>query len=154
MITGQRRNNEQSSYLPEKLFTTGDAISGEMYVTIIFTSISATLNVFRITADWINQLGIQIKILVPHVVPYPLPLDRPQVDPAFRLKQFRALCEQGPAGTRIEIKLCRNVCDCLLHSVTPHSLVLIGVRKRWWPFTCEKRWARSLERAGHQIILI
>ena len=49
------------------------------------------------------------------------------------------------------IYLCRDRVETLTAVLSPHSLVVIGGRKRWWP-TAEKRLARKLRRAGHEVI--
>jgi hypothetical protein len=42
--------------------------------------------------------------------------------------------------------------ETLAAVLEPHSLIVLGARKRWWP-TQEKRLARKLRRAGHEVIL-
>jgi len=33
----------------------------------------------------------------------------------------------------------------------PHSLIIVGGRKRWWP-TSEQRLAQALKKDGHHVI--
>lgn len=126
--------------------------SHALSLTVLFTTMSGTLTALREAAHWAHQLGACIRILVPHVVPYPLSIDQPRVDPKFRLRHFHTFCEQSPVETRIEIRLCRDSHQCIQEALSPHSLVVIGHGRSRWPFTYEERLGRKLRNAGHQVI--
>ena len=130
----------------------GKQASG-MSVTIVFTTVSGTLIALQHGGELARQLGARIRILVPHVVPYPLPIDRPQVDPEFKVRRFRTLSVGGAIETQIDVRLCRDPYDAVMQGLCPQSVVLIGGRKRWWP-TREMRLARTLNRAGHHVIFV
>ena len=123
-------------------------------LTVLFTTTSGTLAALRETAHWAHQLGACIRILVAHVVPYPLPIDQPCVDPKFRLRHFRTLCEQSPVETCIEIHLCRDAHQCIQEVLPPHSLIVIGSGPSRWPLAYEKRLGRKLRKAGHQVVFV
>jgi hypothetical protein len=127
--------------------------SGGLSVTVVFTTVPETLAALRKAAILAHELGARIQIFVPYVVPYPLPLDRPQADPNFRVRQFRTMCEQEPIETRIEIQLCRNAGECLVRELAPESVVLIG-DKRAWPFSGSMRLARWLQHRGHHVLVV
>ena len=128
--------------------------SHKFSMAVVFTTSAATLTALQYAAAWVAQLEARLRIIVPQVVPYPLPLDRPCVPPEFRVRAVRAWCEQEAIGARIEIHLCRNACECLKQGLAPASLVLLGVRKTWWPFTSEARLVRALQQAGHQVLAV
>ncbi len=121
-------------------------------LTVLFTTVPDTLAALREAAHWAHQLGACIRILVPHVVPYPLPIEQPRVDPRFRLRHLRTICEHSSVMTYIEIRLCRDACQCVQEALLPHSLVVVGGRPSRWPFTYEKRLGRKLRNAGHQVV--
>ena len=123
-------------------------------LTVLFTTVSGTLTALREAAHWAHQLGACIRILVPHVVPYSLPIDQPCVDPKFRLRHLRTICEQLPIETCIEIRLCRDARRCIQEALSPHSLIIIGNSPSRWPFTCEKRLVGKLRKAGHQVLFV
>jgi hypothetical protein len=123
-------------------------------VTVPFTTVSGTINALRKAEQLVYQLEACIQIFIAHVVPYPLPIDKPCVDPEFRLSQFRAFCEQAPVETRIDIQLCRDYQECIKDALRPHSLIVIGGCRSWWPMTFEKRLAGNLKRAGHQVVFV
>ena len=125
--------------------------SSGLFLTVLFTTVPETLAALRRAAVLASELAARIRIFVPYVVPHPLPLECPQADPNFRVRQFRTLCEQEPIETRIDIKLCRDVRECLLQELAPRSLVIIGVKRRW-PFRGPVRLAKSLQDGGHHVL--
>jgi hypothetical protein len=122
-------------------------------LTVAYTTVEATLAALRYAGELAIQLEAQIRILMIQAVPYSLPIDRPQVDPAFRIRQFLTRSEKESIETRIDVWLCRDVGKCLLQALQPQSLILIGIHRRLW-FTREKRWGRTLKRAGHHVIFV
>jgi hypothetical protein len=127
--------------------------SSELRVTVVSTTIPATLNALRRAGELAHELGARLRVLVPQVVPYPLPLDRPPVDPDFKARHFRTLCPEGAVETTIDVRLCRDAYEAVAQSLTPESLVVIGGEKRWW-FTAEHRLARKLTLAGHHVLFV
>ena len=91
--------------------------------------------------------------MVPQVVPYPLPLETPPVLVEFNENRFRVMASESPVETSVQVYLCRDRVEMLLHMLSPSSLVVIGGRKKWWP-TSEKLMARRLRQAGHKVILM
>ena len=122
-------------------------------IMVVFTTVPATLIALEQGGQLAQQLGARIRIVVPHVVPYPLPIDRPPVDPEFRLRRFRTVSIQGAIETQIEVRLCRDSDHAVMQGLPPRSVILIGGRKRWWP-TRERRLAKRLARVGHHVIFV
>ena len=122
-------------------------------LTVLFTTATATLRALWRGEELANELGARIRILVPHVVPYPLPLDRPQVDPEFKIRPLRSVSIADAVGIRIDVLLCRDPSIAIAQSLSSQSVVLIGGRERWWP-TREKRLAKFLIFAGHHVIWV
>ena len=86
-----------------------------------------------------------------YAVPYTLPLEKPAVPEGFLEEQLRALQRDSPAEISARICLCRHPRQGLREVLEPHSLVVIGGRKRWWP-TEEQRLARLLKKDGHHVV--
>ncbi len=122
-------------------------------VAVVFTSVDATLVALREAGVLAVRLGGQIVLLVPQVVPFPLPLTSPPVLLDWSERRFRVLAAESPVETTVRIYLCRDRMETLLAVLSPHSLVVVGgpKRKRWRP-SGEKRLARTLRRAGHEVI--
>jgi hypothetical protein len=121
-------------------------------IVVVFTSANATAEALKKAGSLAESLGAHISLVVPQVVPYPLPLTSPPVLLDFQEKRFREIASKSPVDVLVQIYLCRDACETLKKALSPHSLVVVGSRKRWWP-TSEARLARELKRAGHEVIL-
>ena len=120
-------------------------------VTVVFTSVEATLVALKEAGALASSLGARITLLVPQVVPYPLPLETPPVLIDFNMKRFRVIASQSPVETSVQIYLCRDKFETLASVLSPGSVVVLGGRKRWWP-TREKSLARKLHAVGHEVV--
>ncbi len=133
--------------------------SPKLNVSVVFTSVDATLAALkeagRLLGEQANSLGGHITLIVPQIVPYPLPLTKPSMPVDFNERRLRVIAIKGRKGrveTRICIYLCRDPLETLMSVLKPHSLVVVGSCKRWWP-TKEKRLAAKLRKAGHEVIV-
>lgn len=120
-------------------------------IAVVFTSVEWTLAALKEAGALASSLGARITLLVPQVVPYTLPLESPPVLIEFNERRFRVLASQGPVETSVRIYLCRDGLRTLTSVLSPGSIVFVGGRKRWWP-TREKKLARQLRRAGHEVV--
>jgi hypothetical protein len=120
-------------------------------VSVIFTSVQSTLAALKAAGALASRLSGRITLIVPQVVPFPLPLTTPPVLLDCSERRFRVLASESPVETAVQIYLCRDPLETTIAVLNPHSLVVVGGRKRWWP-TAEKRLARKLRRAGHEVI--
>ncbi len=120
-------------------------------VAVVFTSVDATIAALRKAGTLASRLSGRITLLVPQVVPYPLPLTSPPVLLEWNERRFRVIASEGAVETRVLLYLCRDRLETLRAVLSPRSLIVIGGRKRWWP-TPERRLARTLRRAGHEVI--
>jgi hypothetical protein len=122
-------------------------------VTVVFTKVPATLRALKMAAELAHNLNGRIRLLVPQVVPYPLPLEKPALSEEFNRRRLQTLASQGSIDTRVEVWLCRDRSDALCQALKPDALVVIGVRPSWWP-TADKALIRRLRRKGHEVILV
>jgi len=124
----------------------------QLNISVIFTSVNSTLSALREAGRLASSLGGHITLVVPQVVPYPLDVDTPPVTAGFNDRHFRTVAGASSVSTTVRIYLCRDRVEAALAALTPHSLVVIGRRKWWWP-SPEKRLAGKLRRAGHEVIV-
>jgi hypothetical protein len=124
-----------------------------LVITVVFTTTSATLAALEHAARLSAELGAGIRILVPLIVPYPLPLDRPDSQPGFKVTQLRALWARTAVSKWIDVRLCRDPVDCVVRSLRPGSIVVLGVRKRWFGRR-QRRLANRISQAGHEVIYV
>jgi hypothetical protein len=120
--------------------------------SVVFTSYDATIAALKMAAALASGLSARITLVVPQVVPYPLPLENPQVVLEFTQKRLGAVASDIPIETTIRHYLCRDRLVTLSAVLKPGSIVVIGARKKWLP-TGERILARRLRRFGHDVIL-
>jgi hypothetical protein len=123
-----------------------------LHIGVVFTDFEGTKAALRVAANLITGLEADIDLVVPHVVPFPLPLVYPAVPPGFTLRRLRELASAANVQASIYMYLCRDRFQTLLQVLEPHSIVVVGSRKRWLP-TKTDRLARALRKNGHQVIL-
>jgi hypothetical protein len=120
-------------------------------VTVIFTSVESTMAALRTAGELAGKLGARITIMVPEVVPYHLPLNKPPVRHDWNQRRFRVIAAQSPVETAVRFYFCRDRDETLARELRPHSLVVVGGKKHWWP-TRESRLATRLRTLGHEVI--
>ena len=132
-------------------FPEPDSTESKLEIFVIFTSEKGTIGALRKAGALAAQLRGRITLVVPQVVPYPLPLSRPPVLLSFSEQKFRAIAAESPVETVVRLYLCRDRYTAVESALSPQSLAVLETAKRWWP-TREKRLARRLQRAGHNVI--
>jgi hypothetical protein len=120
-------------------------------VVVLHTKMSETLHALKAAARLAEDLSGRIRLLVLEVVPYPLPLHQPDVSVPYTQRRFRTLAENASIETTVDIHLVRDPQKVLDSVLEPHSIVVMGARRSWWP-AANRRMARRLERAGHQVV--
>jgi len=127
-------------------------VEDQLGITVLFTSVELTINALKTAGELASRLNAQIMLLVPQVVPYPLPLSSPPVLVEFNERRFSVIAELSRVATHVQVYLCRDRWIALESVLAPHSLIVVGVRNRWWP-TRDMRLAAKLRRAGHEVVL-
>lgn len=122
-------------------------------IAVVFTSVEPTLAALREACKHAGLLNARLDLIVPQIVPYPRPLTSPPVLLEFNERRFRVIAAESPVETAVRIYLCRDRDETLRKVLPNHSLVVIGGRRHWWP-TEERRLARALRRAGHEVVLV
>jgi hypothetical protein len=135
---------------PARPFT--EETDSKLNISVVFTSVDATLAALKEAGNLASSLGGRITLIVPQIVPYPLPLTSPPVSVDFNERRLRVIASDCRVETRVSIYLCRDPLETLKSVLQPHSVVVVGSRKRWWP-TAEKRLAAQLRRAGHEVVV-
>jgi len=122
-------------------------------IAVIFTDTECTLCALKILGGLASGLETRIRIIVPQVVHYALPLDKPAVSEEFTERHFSTLASNSSIETRIDICLCRRREEGLLQALKPHSLVIIGSKPSLW-WMGRGKLANLLARNGHQVVMI
>jgi hypothetical protein len=135
---------------PVRSFT--EESDSKLEISVVFTSVDATLEALKEAGSLANTLGGRITLIVPQIVPYPLPLTSPPVLVDFNERRLRVLANGCRVDTRVTVYLCRDALETLQSVLKPGSLVVVGIRKRFWP-TQEKRLAAKLRKLGHEVVI-
>lgn len=130
---------------------TAEGTAQQLEVVVIFTDEAGTLAALRNAEELAQQLEAHLRLLVPYEVPYALPLAKPPVPVEFLEGQIRNLACKINLDVAAEVYLCRDKKRALDVLIKPHSLVVVGGKKRWWP-TAAQNLAQSLEARGHHVI--
>ena len=121
-------------------------------VDVIYTTPQETLAAMVLAAALAKKLNAEINLLAVQLVPYQLELTRPLARIEYLEKRFRDFASKAPIETHVHILLCRDKLQALREALKPHSLVVMGAGRRWWP-TPEKKLARGLRQDGHHVFL-
>ncbi len=118
---------------------------------VLFTTHAGTVAALKSASRLGAHLGARPKILMLYPVPYTLPLQKQAVPEGFLENEVRALKRDFPEELSVRICLCRHPRQGLREVLEPHSLIVMGGRKRWWP--TEEQWlAWRLRKDGHEVI--
>jgi hypothetical protein len=121
-------------------------------INIVYTDVDTTRAALERAVDFLIDLDAETRIIVPHVVPFPLPLEEPAVPLEFQCQQLRCLAGSVGADPYVDLYLCRDRMDLLRKVLPAGSIVVIGTRKRWFP-TKADRMARVLRKNGCDVLL-
>jgi hypothetical protein len=127
---------------------------GRFRINVLFTNVAQTLDALNAACSITADLDAEIVLLVPLTVPYPRPIDEPDIPLTFLCKQItemtKALNEHAEVSAYIYIG--RDPLEMLLAVLPPSSVICLGTGRRWL-FNRNRRMARQLRRSGHEVIL-
>jgi K+-sensing histidine kinase KdpD len=138
----------------ERAGDTGAVASAKLEVVVIHTGTKRTLAALRAAGRLARGLNASLHLIVPHIVPYPAPLEQPPVRASFMERRFRTMAEEVAVDTKVDVWLCRDWETILPERLKTSSVIVIGAgpRRWWWP-SKEHRLAAALERQGHHVVL-
>jgi hypothetical protein len=129
-----------------------DAPDTSLQLSVIFTSEDATKAALNAAAVLASRLGAHIKLIVPQVVPFPVPLASPNVLVGWNEHRLREIAAKCPVETSVHVLLCRDRVQTLLGALKPNSLVVLGGCKHHIWRNAEARLAQKLRHSGHEVV--
>ncbi len=146
----------EKQLLPKVLPPDGQQAASDdqrLAISVVFTSPEGALVALQRAAVFAARLSARITLVVPQIVPFPLPLSSPPVLLDFQEARLREIASECPVETVVRIYLCRDRWDVLGAVLLPHSLVVVGTRRKWRWFGLENRVARGLRKAGYEVVM-
>jgi hypothetical protein len=122
-------------------------------VVILHTSPELTRAAIRIVEGMTGDLSAEAVLMAIHIVPYPLPLERPSIPAHHLLKDLENLAKSSTVPLRIQLVLARDRVLAIRGLLPPSALVVLAAKWHWWR-TEEDRLARALVRDGHHLIFL
>jgi len=122
-------------------------------VYVVHTSEAETLAAVRVAGDFAKALGVPVTLVHFRTVPYPLAIDAPTGVSPVETDAFLARLRAEALDIRVRVYLCRDGRRSVPQALGPHSLIVIGGRRGWWP-TASEQWRRTLEAAGHFVVFV
>jgi len=127
--------------------------SSELRVFVPHTTFELTRTALTAIAEFSRNLDARVTLVAVMVVPFPLPLDHPDVAPEFLEQRLTEAAREIDARVDVQIVVARERDIGLEQVIPPGSLVVVATKKRLW-LTVERRLARSLARAGMSVGLL
>jgi hypothetical protein len=122
-------------------------------VYVIFTSIDDTIAAVRIANELAEAMAVPLTLIHFRTVPYQLPVDAPNGLSPLETEAFVERVRAEGFDLRVRVYLCRDERRAIPLAFKPHSLIVIGGRRRWWSRRSE-RCRRMLEAAGHFVVSV
>ena len=146
LITLQTRYQEIDQRGPSGIGT------GVLWVVIPFTTPELTRVALR-HAGVCSDLDVHVALVDIQVVPFPCPLDQPPINKEFSERRLQQLLKESRLPGQAAVVYTRDWFEAFGKMLEPKSLVILATKKRWWP-TRQERLARTLAKAGHQVMLL
>jgi hypothetical protein len=128
-------------------------VSEPVQVVIPHRTPELTRAALQYAASLANDLNVRLRLIDVHVVPYGVALDEPTVSPKHLIRKIRNLARESGLPVSPEIVYARDWEQGLRRSLSPGSIVLMAIKRSWWP-TSEKRFAARLRKLGHQVMWV
>src|SRR5262249_8624965 len=125
----------------------------DLQVVIPYRSSELTRSALKYAASLAMDLDVRLRLIELHVVPYGVPLDSPRVDPRYLARRLRQLAQESALPISAEVIYARDWEQGLRRSLAPGSLILMAMKRSWWP-TKDKRLAERLRKQGHQVMWV
>ena len=127
-----------------------DAGKGVLWVVVPYTTPELTRAALRHAAVCID-LAVHVVVADIQVVPFPCSFDTPPINKEFSERRLRELLRETGLPGHAAVLYARDWLEGFKRLLEPGSLVVLATQRRWWP-TRERKIARSLAKAGHQVM--
>ena len=130
-----------------------EAQVSELRVVVPYTTPELTRAALSYVATLGAGLETQVRLVDAHVVPFPVSVTEPTVSLQFLDRRLQAAAVEFGLPLRMELVLSRDRLETFRKVLEPGSLVVIATGGWWW-VSAERRLARSLSKAGYDVVLL
>ena len=127
--------------------------SGPLDVVIPYKTPKLTAAALECAVSMGQGLDIRLRLIQVYVVPYALPLDKPDVSPDHLKDSLRRIAKKCAVPISPELIFARDWEAGFRRTLRPHSVVVIPIQKAWWR-SHDKRMAERMRKHGHQVIWV
>jgi hypothetical protein len=125
-------------------------------MNVIFTTMRGTVAAIRAAAALARVSGASVRLIDPRPVHIPLraagyALAAGEV-PIEEHERERVIAAAG-VPVDVQVYVCGHPANVARAALRPHSLVILGGRRSWWPTPLE-RLQRTLESQGHVVMFV
>lgn len=125
----------------------------DLRLHVVYTTPDATRACLKAASLLASDLGATLDLLVPHVVPFPLPLDEPAAPASFIEDTVTALIKGYQVDINVKVLLCRDREETIPKWLPSDSIVVIGRRRRWGLGEF-RPLIRAVKRGGHHVVVV
>jgi len=129
-----------------------DVQPARLDVVVPFTTLKLTRAALRYVATLGGELDVNVQLVDAQVVPFPVPVNAPTVSREFLEERLQAVAEETMLPTSAKLVFTRDRTEAFRRFLKPGSLVVIAA-SGWW-FSAERKLARLLSKAGHDVVLL
>ena len=125
----------------------------DLQVVIPYRSPELTRSALKYAASFAADLNVRLRLIDVHVVPHGVQLDQPTVSPKHLVRRIRQLAQESALPISAEVIFARDWEQGFRRALAPGTLVLMAMKRSWWP-NKDKRLAARLRNQGHQVIWV
>jgi len=129
-----------------------DMTAGVLWIVVPYTTRELTRAALR-HAGVCTDLEVHVCLVDIQVVPFPCSLNQPPINTKFSEWRLQDLFKESGLPGKAAVLYTRDWLEGFKKVLGPGSLVVIATKKRWWR-TREEKLARTLMKAGHQVLLL
>jgi len=129
-----------------------DMTAGVLWIVVPYTTPELTRAALR-HAGVCTDLEVHACLVDIQVVPFPCSLNQPPINTKFSEWRLQDLFKESGLPGKAAVLYTRDWLEGFKKVLEPGSLVAIATKKRWWR-TREEKLARTLMKAGHQVLLL
>jgi hypothetical protein len=129
-----------------------DMTGGVLWIVVPYTTTDLTRAALR-HAGVCTDLEVHVCLVDLQVVPFPCSLNQPPINTKFSEWRLQDLFKESGLPGKAAVVYTRDWLEGFKKVLEPGSLVAIATKKRWWR-TREDKLARTLIKAGHQVLLL